>query len=172
MLVLGVEALVVDVDLLAAGLAAQVVLGQRRPLVRALVLGADQQQAPVEALCAQGLGGLGAGQAGADDDEGLVTWSWDVLVVRARNSWRVRASSRTRPCSAEVTVLAPSFCTPRSDMHRCSASRTTPTPLGSSSRCSQSAIWVVSRSWICRSRANSSTTRPSLLRPMIRSPGR
>jgi hypothetical protein len=37
---------------------------------------------------------------------------------------------------------------------------------------SQSAICTVSRSWICRSRENSSTTRPSLLRPMIRSAGR
>ena len=29
-----------------------------------------------------------------------------------------------------MTVLAPNFCTPRSDMHRCSASTTTPTPFG------------------------------------------
>ena len=34
----------------------------------------------------------------------------------------------------------------------CSASRTTPTPLGSSSRSSQPATWVVRRSWIWRSR--------------------
>ena len=45
-----VEALLVDVGLLALGLAAQVVLGQRWPLVRALWLGADQQHASVEAL--------------------------------------------------------------------------------------------------------------------------
>ena len=82
----------------------------------------------------------------------------------------VAASARER--GLEVTVLAPNFCTPRSDMHMCSASTTTPTPFGSSSRCSQPAIWVVRRSWICRSRANSSTTRASLLSPMIRSPGR
>ena len=31
--------------------------------------------------------------------------------------------------------MAPGFWTPRSDMHRCSASSTTPTPLGRSSRC-------------------------------------
>ena len=37
---------------------------------------------------------------------------------------------------------------------------------------SQSAIWTVSRSWICRTRANSSTTRPSLLKPTIRWAGR
>ena len=35
----------------------------------------------------------------------------------ARNSARVRGSSRTSPCSAEVTVVAPGFCTPRIDMH-------------------------------------------------------
>ena len=45
-----VEALLVDVGLLALGLAAEVVLGQRRPLVRALWLRADQQHAAVEAL--------------------------------------------------------------------------------------------------------------------------
>jgi hypothetical protein len=62
--VLGVVAHGVDVDLLAVDLAAQVVLGQRRSLVRALLLGADEQPAPVKAFGAQG---LGAGQAGADD---------------------------------------------------------------------------------------------------------
>jgi hypothetical protein len=41
--VLGVEALVVDVHLLASQLPAQVVLRQRRALVGALLLGADQQ---------------------------------------------------------------------------------------------------------------------------------
>ena len=45
-----VEALLVDVGLLALGLAPEVVLGQRWPLVRALWLGADQQHASVEAL--------------------------------------------------------------------------------------------------------------------------
>ena len=50
--------------------------------------------------------------------------------VRDRNSWRVRWSSRNRPWSAEVTVRAPVFWTPRSDMHMCSASSTTPTPRG------------------------------------------
>ena len=52
--------------------------------------------------------------------------------ARLMNSSRVRGSSRTSPCSAEVTVSAPGFCTPRSDMHKCSASITTPTPLGRS----------------------------------------
>ena len=39
--------------------------------------------------------------------------------------------------------MAPSFWTPRSDMQRCSASSTTPTPFGSSSVWSQSATCVV-----------------------------
>ncbi len=69
----GVEAFVVDVDLLAADLSAQVVLRQRRALVGALVFRADQHDAPVEAVLAQRLGGLGAGEAGADDDMGLLT---------------------------------------------------------------------------------------------------
>ena len=69
----GVEALVVDVDLLAPDLPAQVVLGQRRPLVGALGLGADQHHAPVEALRAQRLGGLRTGETRADDHECLVT---------------------------------------------------------------------------------------------------
>ena len=46
-LVLVVERrVVVHVDLLALGLAAQVLLGQRRPLVRALGLGADEHERP------------------------------------------------------------------------------------------------------------------------------
>lgn len=42
----------------AFGLAAQVLLGQRWALVRALLLGTDQGDPPVEALLAQCLGGL------------------------------------------------------------------------------------------------------------------
>jgi hypothetical protein len=70
--VVGIEALFVDVDVFAPALAAHVVLGEGRAFVGALVLGADQHEAPFEALVAQGLGGLGAGQAGTDDDVGLV----------------------------------------------------------------------------------------------------
>jgi hypothetical protein len=66
----GVEALVVQVEAVAVGLAAQVGLGQGRAVVRPLVLVAEQQQAAVEAFGAQGLGRLGAGQAGPDDGEG------------------------------------------------------------------------------------------------------
>jgi hypothetical protein len=39
------------------------------------------------------------------------------------------------------------------------ASRTTPTPLGLSSACSQPAICTVSRSWLCRSRARTTPWR-------------
>jgi hypothetical protein len=70
--VLGVEPLVVDVDLLAADLAAQIVLGERRALVWPLVLGADKHDPPVEPLLPERLGGLRAGQAGSDDDLSLV----------------------------------------------------------------------------------------------------
>ena len=70
---LGVEALVVHVNLLAPDLAAQVVLRQRRALVGALLLGADQHDAAVEALLAERLGSLGAGEARADDHVRLVT---------------------------------------------------------------------------------------------------
>jgi hypothetical protein len=45
----------------------QVRLGQRRPFVRRLILGTDQRHSPVSALFAEGNGGSGAGQAGADD---------------------------------------------------------------------------------------------------------
>ena len=72
-LLLGVEALLVDVQLLAPRLAAQVVLRQRRSLVGPLVLDADEHHPPLEALLAERRGGLGAGEAGADDHVGLVT---------------------------------------------------------------------------------------------------
>ena len=70
-----------------------------------------------------------------------------------------------------AVVRVPAFCTPRSDMPICSASTTT-NPLGWSCVCRHSAICIVIRSWICSSRANSSTTRASFDRPTIRSPGR
>ena len=139
--VLGVEALVVDVDRLALGLAAQVVLRQRRALVGALGLGADEHQAPVEAL-ARAASRRPSRRRGSAP---TITNVWSV--VMGSSSWSGPGTpggcGRRRgraPCSAEVTVCAPSFCTPRSDMHMCSASSTTPTPLGASSRCSQPAI--------------------------------
>ena len=42
----------------------------------------------------------------------------------------MRASSRTRPSSAEVVVLEPLACTPRTVMQVCSADRTTPDAAG------------------------------------------
>ena len=65
--VLGVPAGVVHASLLALGAAEQVALRQRRPLVGHLRLAGDQDDAPVEALRAQGLGRLRAGQPTADD---------------------------------------------------------------------------------------------------------
>src|SRR5204862_6033340 len=64
-----VEALVVSVGL-RVGLAPQVVLGERRALIRTLGLLADQDDAPVEALASQGFGGLRSGEARSRDDEG------------------------------------------------------------------------------------------------------
>ena len=76
--VLGVEARRMDGGRLAVRLAAQVVLRERRALVGPLRLGAQQYEAAVEALLAQGLGGLGAGEAGPDDGERRV-WGHDLL---------------------------------------------------------------------------------------------
>jgi hypothetical protein len=67
---LGVEVGVVDEELLALGLGPDEVLGERRALVGRLVLGADQDDASVEALLAQGLGRLRSGEARADDHVG------------------------------------------------------------------------------------------------------
>jgi hypothetical protein len=69
--VVGVEALVMDVELGSWLLAAQILLGQHGTLVGPLGLLADQHHPAVEALGAQRLGGLGSGQACADDDKRL-----------------------------------------------------------------------------------------------------
>src|SRR5581483_8404121 len=63
-----------------------------------------------------------------------------------KNSARDLGSSRNKPWSAEVTVSAPCASTPRSDMQRCSACTTTPTPFGSRCSVNQSATCLVSRS--------------------------
>ena len=68
----GIEALGMDVDPLALELAAQVVLGERRPLVGSLRLGADQHDATLEAPLTQRLGGLGARQARPRDHDRLL----------------------------------------------------------------------------------------------------
>ena len=59
---------------LAALLAAQVLLRQRRALIRAVTLRAEQHDAAVEALLAQRLGRLGARHASAHDHE-RVLWA-------------------------------------------------------------------------------------------------
>ena len=68
-------------------------------------------------------------------------------------SWRVATLERNRPLTAEVTVEVPAFWTPRMAMHRCSASITTITPLGSRVSDRASATWAVSRSWTWGRRA-------------------
>jgi len=52
-----------------AGFSAQVLLRQRRALVRALAFRAEQHDAALVALLAQRLRRLGARQSGADDHE-------------------------------------------------------------------------------------------------------
>ena len=67
-----VEGLVLDEQILALGLATQVVLAQRRALVGELRLGADQQNPSVEAALAQLDRRFGACEAGANDHKCLV----------------------------------------------------------------------------------------------------
>src|SRR3954453_21536113 len=62
------------VSLLARHLAAQIVLAQRWPLVRALRLRADQQNVAVEALIAERLRGLRGHEPRANDHERLESW--------------------------------------------------------------------------------------------------
>ena len=66
-----VEALGVDLGVGGAAVARQVALRERRSLVGPPRLLGDQDDAPLEALLAQRRGGLGAGQAAADDHERL-----------------------------------------------------------------------------------------------------
>jgi hypothetical protein len=68
-LVLGVPVRGVHVDGVAAGAALEVSLGQRWPLVRPVWLGAEQDDASIEAFDAQRFGGLRPGQSRADDGE-------------------------------------------------------------------------------------------------------
>ena len=64
----GVPGLVVHGRLVGRVLPEQEALGQRRPLVRQPLLPREQDDPPLEPLVAQGLHGLGAGEATADDD--------------------------------------------------------------------------------------------------------
>lgn len=63
------QCLEVDVEGGALGLAEQHRLGQRRPVVRLVRLGADQRHVPGEPLFAQGDRRLHAGHARAHDDD-------------------------------------------------------------------------------------------------------
>src|SRR5690606_33400484 len=72
------------------------------------------------------------------------------LPIMARNSRRVRGSSRKAPSMRLVTMFTPVLCTPRVLMHSCAASITTATPRGFRTSCSVLAICAVSFSWICR----------------------
>src|SRR5438309_8370168 len=83
-----------------------------------------------------------------------------------RNSERVRASSLKVPRRHEVFMTEFCFSTPRIIMQRCFASTTTATPEGCKQFMSDSAIWVVRFSWICKRRANTSTIRATLERPI------
>src|SRR5215217_314775 len=67
--VLAVEVGRLDQRLLEQGLATEVVLGERRPLVRGLRLRPDQDHPPVEALLAEGGCRPSPRQAGTDDYE-------------------------------------------------------------------------------------------------------
>ena len=98
--VLGVPLLGVDDGVVELGLAGEVALRQRRPLVGQLVLGGEQGDRPVVPLLAQRLGGLGAGQAAADDDDaagGASAMACLLVAGRAsaKNSCRDRGSSRS-----------------------------------------------------------------------------
>ena len=81
---------------------------------------------------------------------------------------RVRALSRKMPSIALVTAKEFCFCTPRIDMHRWVPSQTTATPRGSIFSQDRLGDLLVMRSWICSRRANTSTSRGILLRPMTR----
>ena len=68
-------------------------------------------------------------------------------------SARVAGSLRNRPWTADVIVVVPGLRTPRIDMQRCSASMTTSTPRGYSTRSMLAAICVVRFSCTCGRRA-------------------
>ena len=106
-----------------------------------------------------GDGGVGIEPASAVGERVWMNWS---------ASFRVATLSRNWPRTADVTVTDPALRTPRIDMHRCSASMTTNTPLGCSDWSSSSAIWVVRRSWTWGRFERLSTRRASFDRPVMR----
>jgi putative transposase len=74
------------------------------PILVTCRLVTDQQDAAIVARLPRSLGGLRAGQAGADDDERAVGTggAHRQAPVGARSSRRDRGSSRSRPCRDEV----------------------------------------------------------------------
>jgi hypothetical protein len=91
----GVEPFLVHIEAVAVGFSAQVGLGQRRALIGPLGFLAEQQQAAVEALGAQGLGRLGAGQAGTDDHERRTGEHLSYLFESRRGQVAVRARAKS-----------------------------------------------------------------------------
>src|SRR5690606_30385112 len=92
--------------------------------------------------------------------------------IRAKKrscSWR---SSAKTPVKRWVTVDEPCFCTPRMDMHICSASSITAAPRGLLASLMASMIWAVRFSWVCKRLANTSVTRASFESPTTPSWGR
>ena len=87
------------------------------------------------------------------------------------NSLRVFASFLKEPSKAVVAMVASSSFTPRIIEHICTPSITTATPCGLRISSNSSAIYRVIRSRTWRRRANISTMRGILDRPMIFSSG-
>ncbi len=101
--VLGVPALRVDERLLPLGLAHQVVLGQRWPLVRPVLLRAEQHDPAVEAVLAQRLDRLRPGQTGPDHDVRLAALSHG----EAPDRWVDRSSARGTPRATASRCASP-----------------------------------------------------------------
>ena len=124
--VLLVEALLVHAGLLPRHLAAQVFLGQRRPLVGELVLVSDQHDRAVKALGAQLLGRFRAGQAGTDDHEGLIAHRVLLPV------WLARVGITIPPARAFSIVAGPPGRRPGAARARVRLPRRMPCPRGQS----------------------------------------
>ncbi len=75
------------------GFAPQVVLGQRRSLVGTGWFVTDEHDSAIEAFAAQGFGGLGAGQAGAHNDERLRCRHY----LKVANRWALSVSRLSVP---------------------------------------------------------------------------
>src|SRR4029077_3792758 len=126
--VLGIPGGLVDQRVVLRGIAQEQVLGKRRTFVRRAGLVGEERDRPVVPALAELGDERTGGQATSDDDDAVALDRPPFSRVSARNSARVAGSSRIRPSSRAVTVLAPSARAPRTLMQVCSASITTPTP--------------------------------------------